>query len=117
MENRKDITEIHVNKFHLFYWLNAVPTSSFSRKRSLADEEEKQERKEGISIMLDNQRMEQSLSQMQAYIEKKNGTGRRAYAQCPSRSLDEVECHVNGATGQRRKTIFTRPGKGDQGQT
>ncbi|KAI4264288.1 MAG: hypothetical protein L6R42_000594 [Xanthoria sp. 1 TBL-2021] len=81
-DTRSRMQVIRVNDFHHFYWLAAASTVQTDKER---------EGKEGISFTLDKRRLEQSLAQMQTYLQKRSKISRRAYAQCPSHGLNEVE--------------------------
>lgn len=88
---RKDVRVIRVRDFHLFYWLAATPTTITNKDRSPAAGGEEQDRREVISFNLDNRALRQCIAQMQTYLKKKNKISHRAYVQCPSKRLDELD--------------------------
>ena len=88
---RKDVRVVRVDGFHLFYWLAATPTATTNKDRSAPTSGEERDRREGISFTLDNRNLRQCIAQIQTYLKKKNKTSQHAYAQCPSKSLEEVE--------------------------
>ncbi|KAL8654305.1 MAG: hypothetical protein Q9210_001586 [Variospora velana] len=88
---RTRMQAIRVNEFHHFFWLAAAPTVPINKNCSPAAGRREREGKEGISFTLDKRHMDQSLAQIQTYLEKRNKISKQAYAQCPSHSLNEVE--------------------------
>lgn len=87
---RARFQEIADKSFHLFYWLSAVPEYRDADRHRDHDADQ-QPSKEYISFTLDNQGLEQRVSQLQKYLKMKSRTGHRAYIRCPSHSLDDVE--------------------------
>lgn len=108
-DTRPDMQTIRVNDFHHFYWLAATPRVLADNDRSPAPGRGERERKEDISFTLDNRILEQSIAQMQTYLQKKKQMNQRAYAQCPSHSLGEVETWVTEIN------ISSRMKNGDDG--
>ncbi len=106
---RPDLQKIRVNDFHHFYWLAATPKVLPGNDRSPAPGRGERERKEDICFTLDNRILGQSTAQMQNHLQKKKQISQRAYAQCPSHSLGEVETWVaelsvkNGDDGIKKR--------------
>ncbi|KAL8928161.1 MAG: hypothetical protein Q9208_001871 [Pyrenodesmia sp. 3 TL-2023] len=116
-DTRPDVQLVRVNDFHHFYWLAAAPTvpTSLDRSPRLAsrERERERERKESISFNLDKRHLRQSVAQMQTYLQKRKKISRQAYAQCPSRSLREVDhwaarIHEDGVVNERKEDDLFR---------
>ena len=101
----KDVRVVRVDDFHLFYWLAATPTKTTQKNCSPAASGEERDRREGISFTLDDQSLRQCIAQMQTYLKRKNKTSQRAYARCPSRSLDEAEAWAANFNWGKRENV------------
>ncbi|KAL8886361.1 MAG: hypothetical protein Q9192_006499, partial [Flavoplaca navasiana] len=85
-----DVQVVGIDEFHLFYWLAAVPIIH-TDKISPAIDGREWKQKAAVYLFLNHRRLLQNTNQVQAYLKRKNRIGRRAFAQCPCHSLDDVE--------------------------
>ena len=110
INNYANVQFVGIDEFHLFYWLAAVPMLHTDKHRSSAIDGRERKQKAAICLSLDNEKLLQSTNQVQAYLKRKNKIGKRAYAQGPCHSLDDVEAFAAERSSETNgsKTITRR---------